>query len=126
MQSELLVTGINCLEIQFVDLPHERLTEVEVAASDYRARKNLFESVDSSLFEVSRYMSRSQPNVEHICRLLNWSMRRLSQHGMTDGQCFATTNTSRVDVCCSWSFHDFSILVSGYGRRAAQISSALA
>jgi len=35
-----LVTGINCLETQFVDLPHDRLTEVEVAASDYRARKN--------------------------------------------------------------------------------------
>jgi len=40
MQSELLATGINCLETQFVDLPHDRLTEVEVAASDYRARKN--------------------------------------------------------------------------------------
>ena len=27
MQSELLVTGINCLETQFVDLPHDRLTD---------------------------------------------------------------------------------------------------
>jgi len=36
---------------------------------------------------------------------------------------FATTNTSRVNVCCSWSFHDLSILVGGYGCRAALSSN---
>ena len=66
MQSEVLVIDIICLESQFVDLPRDGLTEVKVATSDDRARKNFFEGIDSNLFEVSGYVAGSQLNVENL------------------------------------------------------------